>query len=111
MSGENSLNYLPELTPFSEERVLIDLFLNLSHVCSIQEFVLNTVNMKYIDRYRERRERDRQTDRDRERETERQRETERDRDRERQRETESERELVLELLNSRIVALGLFGPI
>ena len=85
MSGENALNYLPELTPFSEKRVLIDLFLNLSHVFSIQEFLLHTVNMKYIDRYRERRETDRQT------ETDRRRDRERQRQRDRHRETETER--------------------
>ena len=108
MSGENALNYLPELTPFSEKRVLIDLFWNLNHVFSIEEFLLHTVNMKYIDRYRER-ETDRQRQRDEETERDRDRET--DTERQRQRETESERELVLELLNSKVVALGPFGPI
>ena len=109
MSGENALNYLPELTPFSEKRVLIDLFWNLKHVFSIQEFLLHTVNMKYIDRYRERRER--QTDRQRQRDEETERDRETDTERQTQRETESERELVLELLNSKVVALGPFGPI
>ena len=88
MSGENALNCLPELTPFSEKRVLIDLFWNLKHVFSIQEFLLHTVNMKYIDRYRERR--DRQTDR--QTETERRRDRERQRDRHRETDTERDRE-------------------